>query len=114
MTLAKIVKFGVGALTVPVLIIGSLILYEGLHDYFSDEPSIDDARFGDALLGVTIVGFPLSVYFGYKTSQSSKLHSSTYDQPDSPLEFLSLVIITSGLALITFLSMALYIVFITH
>ena len=113
-SLRRTIKISIGIVTVPVLIVGSLILYDGLQHYIDDDlPADTGGAFATTLLGLTIVSFPLTTFFGYKTSKSLQRQRSQYDQPDVPLKFVSLIIVTSMLVFVTFLCLTLYIVTIT-
>ena len=111
MRIRSALKASLAVLTVPILIIGTLIIVEGIQHYFDPALPNENAPIANLLLGGGIVCLPMSVYFSYRTIRSFKRQQSRYGQPELPVKFFLLLIATGGLILLTFLNLALFAVF---
>jgi len=102
---------GLGLLfSILILLIGVVVLYAGIQNYFSAEAQ--GAAFGTTVLGLAITSLPLALYFSAKAAKSYKKSKSQYELPDTPMRFFLYTAFSAGFFLLLLVSVLMFIMYV--
>lgn len=111
MLVRTVFKGVIGVLTTLVMILGTTLLVQAINAYGSGETQ-DGIAFANLLLAISILSFPLSLFFCIKTVKTYRKHQSTYGLPEPPSRLFLLLSVSGALVLLNALTLTLYFVYI--
>ncbi len=89
--------------------LGALFFLSGFQSVVEGEHS--DLAWGNIMLSVALVSFPLAIFFGYKSAKHYLIPTDGYQPPESPLKTLLYIALTGGFVLITVISIIVFLLY---
>jgi hypothetical protein len=98
--LRKLVKALASIIGLLSALVGTILLLSGVHGYLSND-AVEELPFEQILLAIGFIGIPICGLMAYKSLKSHQRGKNRYGLPDSPMQHLTLIILTAASLLVT-------------